>query len=128
MCGLAFRSLLWPVCFALADAFDLWRVQGIDIAAALAAILFQHAPGQEQRPYEAESARPGSPGSADGCFPARCGRVLVIFACAEHAILARHREPPFRCCAGRDHRECAGAHSDGDGGRALCARGCSGRA
>jgi len=58
MCGLAFRSLLWPVCFALADAFDLWRVQGIDFAAALAAILFQHAPGQ-QRPYEAESARPG---------------------------------------------------------------------
>jgi hypothetical protein len=89
MCGLAFRSLLWPVCFALADAFDLWRVQGIDFAAALAAILFQHAPGQEQRPYEAESARPGSTGSADGCFPARCGRVLVIFACAEHAILAR---------------------------------------
>ena len=89
MCGLAFRSLLWPVCFALADAFDLWRVQGIDFAAALAAILFQHAPGQEQRPYEAESARPGSTGSADGCFPARCGRVLVILAGAEHAILAR---------------------------------------
>ena len=88
MCGLAFRSLLWPVCFALADAFDLSRVQGIDFAAALAAILFQHAPGQ-QRPYEAESARPGSIGSADGCFPARCGRVLVILAGAEHAILAR---------------------------------------
>src|SRR6516164_7626035 len=41
-----------PVRFALADALDLWRVQGIDLAAALAALLFQHAPGQEQRPYE----------------------------------------------------------------------------
>src|SRR5215471_19119592 len=38
-----------PMCFALADALDLWRVQGIDLAAALAALLFQHAPGQEQR-------------------------------------------------------------------------------
>jgi hypothetical protein len=38
--------------FALADALDLWRVQGIDLAAALAALLFQHAPGQEQRRYE----------------------------------------------------------------------------
>ena len=38
-----------PVRFALADALDLWRVQGIDLAAALAALLFQHAPGQEQR-------------------------------------------------------------------------------
>jgi hypothetical protein len=27
-------------------------VQGIDIAAALAALLLQHAPGQEQGPYE----------------------------------------------------------------------------
>jgi len=27
-------------------------VQGIDLATALAALLFQHAPGQEQRPYE----------------------------------------------------------------------------
>src|SRR6516164_8421779 len=34
------------------DALDLWRVQGIDFAAALAALLLQHAPGQEQRPYE----------------------------------------------------------------------------
>ena len=41
-----------PVRFALADALDLWRVQGIDFAAALAALLLQHAPGQEQRPYE----------------------------------------------------------------------------
>ena len=41
-----------PVRFALADALDLWRVQGIDLATALAALLFQHAPGQEQRPYE----------------------------------------------------------------------------
>jgi hypothetical protein len=30
--------------FALADALDLWRVQGIDLATALAALLFQHAP------------------------------------------------------------------------------------
>jgi tetratricopeptide (TPR) repeat protein len=30
----------------LADAFDLWRVQGIDLAAARAALLLQHAPGQ----------------------------------------------------------------------------------
>jgi len=33
---------------ALADALDLWRV----LAATLAALLLQHAPGQEQRPYE----------------------------------------------------------------------------
>ena len=37
---------------ALTDALDLWRVQGIDLAAALTALLFQHAPGQEQRRYE----------------------------------------------------------------------------
>src|SRR5262249_2198420 len=41
-----------PVRFALADALDLWGVQGIDLAAALAALLLQHAPGQEQGPYE----------------------------------------------------------------------------
>jgi hypothetical protein len=40
------------VLFGLADALDLWRVQGIDLAAALAALLLQHAPGQEQRPFE----------------------------------------------------------------------------
>src|SRR5215475_10201688 len=45
-------ELVRPVRFALADALDLWRVQGIDLATALAALLFQHAPGQEQRPYE----------------------------------------------------------------------------
>jgi hypothetical protein len=45
-------ELVRPVRFALADALDLWRVQGIDLAAALAALLFQHAPGQEQRRYE----------------------------------------------------------------------------
>src|SRR3984893_7708268 len=45
-------ELVGPVCLALADALDLWRVQGIDLATALAALLFQHAPGQEQRPYE----------------------------------------------------------------------------
>jgi hypothetical protein len=39
-----------PVRFAFADALDLWGVQGIDLVAALAALLFQHAPGQEQRP------------------------------------------------------------------------------
>src|SRR5205807_6410196 len=36
----------------LTDALHLRGVQGIDLAAALAALLFQHAPGQEQRPYE----------------------------------------------------------------------------
>src|SRR5262249_42078543 len=41
-----------PVRFALADALELWGVQGIDLAAALAALLLQHAPGQEQGPYE----------------------------------------------------------------------------
>jgi hypothetical protein len=45
-------ELVRPVRFALADALDLWHVQGIDLAAALAALRFQHAPGQEQRPYE----------------------------------------------------------------------------
>ena len=45
-------ELVRPVHFALADARDLWGVQGIDLAAALAALLLQHAPGQEQRPYE----------------------------------------------------------------------------
>ena len=38
--------------FALADALDLWGVQGIDLAAALATLLLQHAPSQEQGPYE----------------------------------------------------------------------------
>ena len=37
-----------PVRFALADALDLWGVQGIDLAAALAALLLQNASGQEQ--------------------------------------------------------------------------------
>src|SRR5262249_51010897 len=41
-----------PVRFALADALDLWGVQGIDLAAALAALLLLHAPGQEQGRYE----------------------------------------------------------------------------
>src|SRR5262245_22363884 len=45
-------ELVRPVRFALADALDLWRVQGIYLAAALAALLFQHAPGQEQGPYQ----------------------------------------------------------------------------
>ena len=36
-------ELVRPVCFALADALDLWGVQGIDLVAALAALLFQHA-------------------------------------------------------------------------------------
>jgi hypothetical protein len=36
------------MCFALADALDLWRVQGIDLVAVLTALLFQHAPSQEQ--------------------------------------------------------------------------------
>jgi hypothetical protein len=45
-------ELVRPVRFDLADALDLWRVQGIDLAATLAALLFQHAPGQEQRRYE----------------------------------------------------------------------------
>jgi hypothetical protein len=37
---------------ALADALDLWCVQGIDLATALAPALFQHPSGQEQRPRE----------------------------------------------------------------------------
>jgi hypothetical protein len=45
-------ELVGPVRLALADALDLWRVQGIDLATALAALLLQHALGQEQRPYE----------------------------------------------------------------------------
>src|SRR5262249_40515232 len=45
-------ELVRPVRLALADALPLRRVQGIDLAAALAALLLQHAPGQEQRPYE----------------------------------------------------------------------------
>jgi hypothetical protein len=45
-------ELVGPVCLALADALDLWRVQGIDLATALAALLFKHAPGEIQRPHE----------------------------------------------------------------------------
>src|SRR5947209_6710922 len=45
-------ELVGPVRLALADALDLWRVQGIDLAAALAALLLQHAPGEIQRPHE----------------------------------------------------------------------------
>jgi hypothetical protein len=45
-------ELVRPVRLALTDALHLRGVQGIDLAAALAALLFQHAPGQEQRPYE----------------------------------------------------------------------------
>jgi hypothetical protein len=42
-------ELVRPVRLALADALDLWRVQGLDLASAL---LLQHAPGQIQRPHE----------------------------------------------------------------------------
>ena len=45
-------ELVGPVCLALADALDLGRVQGIDLATALAALLFQHAPGEIQRSHE----------------------------------------------------------------------------
>jgi hypothetical protein len=45
-------ELIGPVRFTFADALHLWRVQGIDLAAALVALLLQHAPGQEQRPHE----------------------------------------------------------------------------
>src|SRR5260221_5577937 len=45
-------ELVGPVRLALTDALDLRRVQGIDLAAALEALLFQHAPGQEQRSHE----------------------------------------------------------------------------
>jgi hypothetical protein len=38
--------------FALVDALGLWRVQGTDLAAALAAPLLHHAPGPNQRPHE----------------------------------------------------------------------------
>src|SRR4029450_3692710 len=39
-------ELVRPVRLALADALDLWRVQGIELAAALAALLLQHVPGE----------------------------------------------------------------------------------
>src|SRR5207247_8005416 len=45
-------ELVRPMRLALADALDLWRVQGIDLATALAPVLFQHPSGQEQRPHE----------------------------------------------------------------------------
>jgi len=45
-------ELVGPVWLALADALDLWRVQGIDLATALAALLFKHAPGEIQRSHE----------------------------------------------------------------------------
>jgi len=40
---LSLTKLLRPVCLALANALDLWRVQGIDLAAALAALCSTHA-------------------------------------------------------------------------------------
>jgi hypothetical protein len=40
-------AMLRPVRFALDDALDVWRIAG-----TLAALLFQHAPGQERRAYE----------------------------------------------------------------------------
>jgi hypothetical protein len=45
-------ELVRPVRFALADALDLWRVQGIDLAAALAVVPFEaldQAPGFDGR-------------------------------------------------------------------------------
>ena len=45
-------ELIRLVRLALADALHLRRVQGIDLAAALAALLLQNASGQEQGPYE----------------------------------------------------------------------------
>ena len=39
-------ELVRPMRLALADALDLWCVQGIDLATALAALLFKHAPGE----------------------------------------------------------------------------------
>src|SRR6266516_7722665 len=59
-CGMPHRGgdadldpeLVGTVRLALADAFDLRSVQRINLAASLAALLFQHAPGQEQRPHE----------------------------------------------------------------------------
>ena len=41
-----------PVRLAFADALHLRGVQGIDLAAALAALLLEHAPGKIQRPHE----------------------------------------------------------------------------
>src|SRR5882762_9396502 len=45
-------ELVRAVRLALADAFDLGGVQGIDLAAALVTVLFQHAAGQVERPHE----------------------------------------------------------------------------
>jgi hypothetical protein len=45
-------ELVRPVRLVLADALHFRRVQGIDLAAALAALLLEHASGQEQRPYQ----------------------------------------------------------------------------
>ena len=42
-------ELVRPMRLALADALDLRRVQGIDLAPALAVVLRQHAPGEAQR-------------------------------------------------------------------------------
>ena len=45
-------ELVGPVRLALADAFNLGGMQGIDLAATLVTILFQHAAGQVQGPHE----------------------------------------------------------------------------
>jgi len=45
-------ELIGPVRLALADAFNLGGVQGIDLAAALMPVLFQYAPRQIERPHE----------------------------------------------------------------------------
>src|SRR5262249_61575465 len=51
-------ELVRLVRLALADALHLRRVQGIDLAAALAALLFQNAPGEIQRPHARKSSFP----------------------------------------------------------------------
>ena len=45
-------ELIGLVCLSLADAFHLGCVQAVNLAAALMAVLRQHALGQVQRPHE----------------------------------------------------------------------------
>ena len=45
-------ELIWPVRFAFGDAFNLGRMQGIDLLAALALLLMPHRVGQRQQSRE----------------------------------------------------------------------------
>src|SRR5260370_20512858 len=45
-------ELIGLVRLSLADAFDLWRMQAVDLGAALPALLFAHPAGKIERPRE----------------------------------------------------------------------------